>query len=226
MQIAPQRAPDARDPQPVSEEARLERAGEAELAEHHEHQHVARHRHREHERPVEPAATREVVERHEEREPAADHERADADADREQRAVAERAGSSVLAIWSNALPSPRKLAGSASSGPTMTHRDDPAEHGPPRDAFSLARGGTGGADSTAVSVTVRANPLRASTRSRRRGAGPPRSTSMGSVFTVAQSLMCLVGGPPGSRRTHRAATICSWALGEVRYSRSAIAPFL
>ena len=58
--------------EPAAEQVGLQGAGEAVLAEHHEHQHVAGHGHGQHERPVEPAAAGEVVERHEHREAAAD----------------------------------------------------------------------------------------------------------------------------------------------------------
>ena len=60
------------------------------LAEQHEHEHVGGHRHRQHQRPVEPAAAREVVERDERRQRAAEQERADADPRRQHQARPQR----------------------------------------------------------------------------------------------------------------------------------------
>ena len=177
--------------QPAAEQARLEGAGQAVLAEHDEDQHVGGHRHRQHERPVEQAAAGEVPERHEH---APAPRRARACRRRRptpsNRLLAQRSGQQRGRSGRRRRSPPRKLAGSATSGPTTTSATQGADDGPARTVAATVAGR--GRDRRGRGLS--SSPPRASSAMASASSGPAASTSMGSVFTSAQSAMCASAG--------------------------------
>ena len=205
--------------QPVAEQVRLQRAGQAVLAEHDEHEHVGRHRHGQHEGPVEPAPAGEVVERDEHGEAAADDERADADADAEQQAVARAPGQQGAGDLVEGLALADEAGRQGDERPDDEEGDDAAERPPSRAPGAARAGGGVGASAVGLGAVGQFHPTSSIRATASSSSGPASSTAIGSIFDVGP-----VGddgrpaAPRGWRRTRCAAAICSWASGEVRYS--------
>ena len=170
-----ERAADARDPQPVAEQARLERAGDAELAEHDEHEHVARHRQRQHQRPVEDRADR--GSRRTTR--AARARRRGRGCRRRRRARGRRCCAARRGAGCARSGRSAALADEAGREREQRRDDHERDRRPRRPPSPTVR-----CAAPAGRRRLSANPGRASARSRRGCSGPACATSIGSVFTV------------------------------------------
>ena len=162
----------------------MQRAGDPVLPEGDEDQHVGRHGHRQHERPVQPAPAGEVVEGHQHRQPTADDERARPHPDAEEQAVDERAREQGSGDVGEGVDPAEEAGRQRDQRPDHHERHHGAHERPRGNAPTPGRrrdgGGGGGQRQPTSSISSTASSI----------SGPASLTAIGSIFTSAHSAMC------------------------------------